>query len=66
MVGYGRQGFAYPEFANDILHKGALDSKKVCVVCSKCTELMRGGNEAGCVVRDPYYTRLYQEMKKKG
>lgn len=66
MVGYGRQGFAYPDFANDILKNGKLNPQKVCIACSKCTELMRGGNVTGCVVRDPYYTRLYQEMKKKG
>ena len=64
MVGYGRQGFAYPEFANAILKEGALDPKKVCIACSKCTELMRGGNVTGCVVRDGMYTKLYQEMKK--
>lgn len=64
MVGYGRQGFAYPDFANDILHKGAMNPQKVCIACSKCTELMRGGNVTGCVVRDGYYTKLYQEMKK--
>ena len=63
-MGDGRQGFAYPDFANDILHKGALNPQKVCIACSKCTELMRGGNVTGCVVRDGYYTKLYQEMKK--
>lgn len=64
MVGYGRMAFAYPEFARDLLEKGKLDSKKICLACSKCTELMRSGSTPGCVIRDPLYTRLYQEMKQ--
>lgn len=63
MVGYGRMAFAYPDFANALLHRGALESKKVCVACGKCTELMRMGQTTGCVVRDALYTRLYQEAK---
>lgn len=63
MVGYGRMSFAYPEFASALLHGGKLDQNKVCVTCSKCTELMRAGCVTGCVVRDSLYTRLYQEMQ---
>ena len=65
MVGYGRQAFAYPDFANDLLRKGELDRSKLCVTCSKCTELMRAGSVTGCVVRDSVYTRLYQSVCKK-
>ena len=42
-----------PVFAAVILEQGALDPKKVCVTCGKCTALMRAGSTAGCVVRDP-------------
>ena len=62
IAGYGRMSFAYPDFANALLNDGTLDSRKVCVTCSKCTELMRSGNITGCVVRDPVYTRLYKEI----
>lgn len=63
MVGYGRMAFAYPDFARDLLVNGTLDPQKICLACSKCTELMRSGSTPGCVIRDPLYTKLYQEMK---
>ena len=65
LAGFGRMIFAYPDFAKDILTKGELDKRKVCICCSKCTELMRGGNTPGCVIRDPLYTELYKEFKQK-
>ena len=62
-VGFGRLPFAYPDFAKDMLN-GCFNEKMVCITCGKCTELMRGSN-AGCAVRDPLYTKLYQEMRSK-
>ncbi|MBE6930143.1 MAG: flavin oxidoreductase/NADH oxidase [Ruminococcaceae bacterium] len=61
MAGFGRMAFAYPEFAADILEKGKLDPKKLCMTCGKCTELMRAGKTPGCVLRDSLYTALYKE-----
>lgn len=52
LAGFGRQAFAYPAFARDILAHGALEPRKVCVTCSKCTVIMRDGGRTGCVVRD--------------
>jgi 2,4-dienoyl-CoA reductase-like NADH-dependent reductase (Old Yellow Enzyme family) len=52
LVGFGRQAFAYPEFAVDILEKGALDPRRCCVTCGKCSDILRAGGPAGCVVRD--------------
>jgi 2,4-dienoyl-CoA reductase (NADPH2) len=51
-VGGGRMGFAYPDFPADVVMKGELDTMKVCVGCSGCTQMMRDGGMAGCVVRD--------------
>ena len=51
-VGAGRMALAYPDFAKDLLTKGVLDRKKVCVACSACTQLMRDGQPTGCVIRD--------------
>ena len=66
LCGFGRQIFAYPDFAKDILQEGALKKDKLCLCCSKCTELMRAGSTPGCVIRDPLYAELYREhMKKK-
>ncbi len=61
-AGFGRMTFAYPDFYKDYLEKGALDKNKVCIKCAKCTELMRAGTVAGCVIRDseaymPYYNK---------
>jgi 2,4-dienoyl-CoA reductase-like NADH-dependent reductase (Old Yellow Enzyme family) len=51
-IGCGRMAFAYPDFAKDIVDKGALDPKRVCVACSACTQIMCDGGMTGCVVRD--------------
>lgn len=60
LAGFGRMTFAYPQFFRDYLENGVLDKNKVCLKCSKCTELMRSGTVAGCPIRDgevymPYY-----------
>lgn len=60
MAGFGREAFAYPQFANDLLHTGAMDANKCCIACGKCTELMRAGSTAGCVIRDPEYLPIYR------
>jgi len=52
IVGVGRMGFAYPDFAKDIITKGQMFPEKVCVACSACTQIMRDGGMTGCVVRD--------------
>ena len=61
-AGFGRLIFANPDFANQILREGKLDSKKSCLACSKCTELMRNGSTPGCVIRDSLYTELYRTV----
>lgn len=52
LAGFGRMVFAYPDFARDILEKGHLDEKKVCICCSLCSEAMAQGRNTGCFVRD--------------
>ncbi|MBR5011520.1 MAG: flavin oxidoreductase/NADH oxidase, partial [Clostridia bacterium] len=61
-AGFGRTIFAYPDFANDILKNSEMDKRKICICCSKCTEIMRAGGTPGCVIRDPLYTKIYKEM----
>ena len=68
LAGFGREAFAYPDFAGDILEKGQMDPKKCCITCGKCTDLMRSGSMAGCVVRDTEtYLPLYRRdvLKKE-
>ena len=62
LAGFGRQSFAYPDFANDIL-KGGMNKDKLCICCSKCTEIMRAGSTPGCVIRDKeIYLPLHQKF----
>ncbi|MHC1693835.1 MAG: flavin oxidoreductase/NADH oxidase [Eubacteriales bacterium] len=62
VAGFGRLAFAYPSFPNELKAEGKLDSRKCCVACGKCSQLMRAGSVAGCVVRDTeIYLPLYRE-----
>lgn len=63
-AGFGRTIFAYPGFANDILHNGGMDKSKICICCSKCTEIMRKpGGTPGCVIRDAdVYMPIYKAL----
>lgn len=62
LAGFGRQAFAYPSFARDLLEKGLLDAKKCCITCSKCSQLMIYGTKTGCVIRD---SEIYAPIFKK-
>lgn len=62
IAGYGRESFAYPDFAKDILFDGALKKEKCCIACGKCTEIMRAGSTPGCVIRDAkVYAPIYKQ-----
>lgn len=61
IIGFGRQGIAYPDFAKDIL-TGGLKKSKCCIGCSKCSDLLRAGQNSGCVVRDSeIYAKIYTD-----
>ena len=67
-IGLGRSSFAYPDAPRDLMNKGALDSQKTCITCSRCSELMKGGYATGCVIRDseiygPHYKRFLAYQK---
>jgi 2,4-dienoyl-CoA reductase-like NADH-dependent reductase (Old Yellow Enzyme family) len=66
-AGFGRQTLAYPDLAVDICKTGELCDKKLCLACSKCTEIMRKpGGTPGCVVRDAeVYAPIYKELVQK-
>ncbi len=61
LVGYGRMWLAYPSFYRDLTN-GNFTPQKCCLACSKCTELMRGGQVAGCAVFDEHYRNLYKTL----
>lgn len=60
IAGFGREAFAYPTFARDILQNNGMNPGKCCIACGKCTELMRAGSTAGCVIRDETYLPIYR------
>jgi 2,4-dienoyl-CoA reductase-like NADH-dependent reductase (Old Yellow Enzyme family) len=62
--GFGRTILAYPDYANDIL-AGGMKKDKICLCCSKCSEMMRAGGTPGCVMRDKLYGDIYREFKEK-
>ena len=65
---FGRMAFADPDFANEIIHNGRIDPKRVCMTCGKCGDLIRAHKPTGCVVRDPktflpFYKEFLEEKK---
>lgn len=62
-AGFGRIILAYPEFYRDYKN-GGIQKKKLCALCSKCTELMRGKCVSGCALHDEVYREIYRGMKK--
>ena len=63
LIGVGRQAFAYPGFAKEIIETGKLDRRRTCIACSSCTQIMRDGGMAGCV---PFDTEVYGPIYREG
>jgi 2,4-dienoyl-CoA reductase (NADPH2) len=51
-IGFGRNSFAYPSLALDLIKNGKADPSKVCITCSGCTRLIRNLRPGGCVIHD--------------
>ncbi|NLY17531.1 MAG: flavin oxidoreductase/NADH oxidase [Clostridiaceae bacterium] len=62
LIGFGRQAFANPFFAGDILKGLPMAKEKSCLACGKCSDIMRAGGPTGCVVRD---AKTYSPVFKK-
>ncbi len=61
-AGWGRMALAHPDFAREIVERGELTPTKLCICCSSCTQIMRDGGRAGCVVRDwEVYEPIFRE-----
>ena len=63
IAGYGRQAFAYPDFAKDAMDEGKFAPNKCCITCDKCYDLIQKGHTmTGCVIRDKeVYLPMYRE-----
>ncbi len=67
MIGLGRSSFAYPDAPKDLMETGRLDPKKICIACSRCSELLRKQRTTGCAIRGPaVYRREYQKLQSEG
>jgi len=65
-IGVGRSAFAYPEAPLDLMKKGKMKPKKVCISCSRCSEMMRIGGIAGCVMKDKeIYGKRYKTLLRE-
>ena len=67
IAGFGRQAFAYPDFAKDILERNTMERAKCCITCDKCYDLIQKGHTmTGCVIRDQeVYLPLYRKHVQK-
>jgi len=64
LVGVGREAFAYPDFARDLLTTGQMNARKACITCSRCTQIMRDHGRTGCAVFDKeIYGPIYKECR---
>lgn len=63
IIGWGRGAFAYPDFARDLVEKGALDPQRCCIACSRCTQIMRDHGRSGCV---PFDREVYGPIYRAG
>lgn len=67
LIGFGRQLFAYPEFARDVFEGEGFIKRKSCIACTKCSDIMKNGGPAGCVIRDgKVYVPIYREYVMGG
>jgi len=61
IVGLGRQAYAFPGFAKEIIETGRLARGHTCITCSSCTQLMRAGKPTGCV---PFDSEVYGAISR--
>ncbi len=71
IVGVGRTAFAYPDFAADGQGLHGLNSRKICLADSMCSNMLRAWDKnkqdkipAGCPVRDSKYQEIYRNEVK--
>jgi 2,4-dienoyl-CoA reductase (NADPH2) len=65
LIGLGREALAYPEWTNDLAAEGLLDPRRVCLSCSKCSQMLRTGTPVGCALRDAsIYQAEYRRARK--
>lgn len=61
-VGIGRQVLADPLFALKVT-TGREEEVKWCTTCGRCTALLGANKAIGCTVYDPFYEKLYANLR---
>jgi 2,4-dienoyl-CoA reductase (NADPH2) len=52
LIGLGRAALACPDLPREVMSTGRVSPKKVCVTCSRCSDLMNAHQPTGCAVQD--------------
>jgi NADPH-dependent glutamate synthase beta subunit-like oxidoreductase/2,4-dienoyl-CoA reductase-like NADH-dependent reductase (Old Yellow Enzyme family) len=52
LIGLGRAALAYPDLAGDLLRAARVDPDRCCLDCSACSQMLKDGGTAGCVIMD--------------
>ncbi|MBU0638031.1 MAG: hypothetical protein KKB50_04140 [Planctomycetes bacterium] len=66
LIGLGRAAFAYPDCVKDLATRGAFDPQRTCIGCSGCSQIMRDGGSAGCIVHDrEVYAAQYKHGRRR-
>ena len=63
LIGLGREGFAYPDLPAVLLAGLAPDVDRMCIACSRCTQIMRDHGRSGCV---PFDREVYGPIYREG
>lgn len=62
LIGLGRTAFAFPDWVNHLEEHASLPEDRLCISCSACSQLLRDGLCAGCIVRDvDVYLPIYKQ-----
>ncbi len=52
LIGVGRAALAYPDMVADLVNNDTLHPECCCLNCDACTQLLKDGGRAGCVLMD--------------
>lgn len=61
-IGVGRISLADPDYSNQLFSNGYLKRDNLCTTCSSCVQMLRNGDEVGCLTRD---AEMYRSSYKR-
>ena len=64
-LGFGRHALANPSLAVDVLHVGAINQQRGCMLCYACNDMVDAGGPVGCVIQDQAtYGTAYRTQRR--